>query len=364
MAILFLGYGISKTEIVILVSSASLGFFAYIKKTKDLLIPMICLAHVFMLLLTPWSNGPRYLLPITVPLMIFIVSLISLVITTVWNLKFKKYVKVIFSFMMGIAAMPVLLSIYSETLAGSNFNDEELLKPDAQSTFNWLIKNTTSKTKTCSFKPRAFMFMTNRPACWVNPKYLKNFGDYLKDVEAEYAVLPRGLGYTAYEVLIDSLVDDPSVDIAFETDTLITYRRLEQHREIPPIVPLKPTTVVITATGKKNDQSKYFEVWFYGALNVYDKPLDLKLVNSGFVKKNNSLISSPVLSEQPAKLTLEGIFTRGSKLEFLKHNHSGIISIKIGENDPVKYDLYQEKGYGKLTIPIKNIQSLGESDDK
>jgi hypothetical protein len=164
------------------------GACAFLFLTRDFVAPLILIAYAGMLLLIPWQQGYRYLLPMTSLVLIFVTALPSLA----WQyLRIERY---FFPAAAGmVVALCFVLIVADDMVQGVRgtygYNDDETSGPRTKELVSWLKQNTRPDDQLCSFKPRAVMFFAGRRAYHLPNDVTEDIGVWLRQRQSEYAVL-------------------------------------------------------------------------------------------------------------------------------------------------------------------------------
>ena len=356
---LLFGYGLPKIAFVLTPLLIFLGALGYYIKNGDVVLPLVVAVNIAMLLVTPWENGPRYHFIATVPTIVFAVTLFKIIFDNVTRNQSHSILKFsAVALLVGLSFLPISQMIKS-SVAGLNFNDEEINKPDAVATLNWLRENTADNDRICSFKPRAFMYLTDRPSCWLSGHQVPDeIGPYLRRFGARYAVLTRQRGYDSSKTTINQLSQDATIVVVFNTLDYVIVELVDAQsgnkRQTHQWVTGETPITSIVATGKKNPLAGSSEVWMRDilmeGLGSMSQLGDLNLIGDGFTKKYNNYMSSPNYSPQPTQVDID-LKPGRYELIFRTHPDSGIVRVEHG-SEVFEVDLYSKVNDTKI-VPLK-----------
>ncbi|WP_143762900.1 hypothetical protein [Ramlibacter tataouinensis] len=182
-------------------------------------IHFFALAYPAMIMLTPWNGGPRYLFPMVPVIFIFVAMLgeSSRRTASAWIGK--------------VGALIILLYVAvngaRQVNAAQGYSTDEIEKPKAMELFGWLKANTRADETLCAFKPRAFLYLTQRRTQDIGfTAYPSTGEEYLRALHCAYAVVPNPNA-------LGGLYDAVSVKLEVDPTMLKIYDNTEYSVFIP-----------------------------------------------------------------------------------------------------------------------------------
>lgn len=228
LRLLLFAYQTHPGQMPILAIIVGLSMTVYVIRGRELVLPMVVCATISMLVLLPWDHSPRLSLQLvpafSIMFVYMIASIISKTIATFSNFALKAVIITL-----------ACLALFSPTyfmVEGSQwsmrFDDEEISKPEVVELIEWLKVNTEEDERTCSFKPRAFMYLTDRPACWVPPIEVPTpMAPLITELDGQFAIFMRDEAYPTYRAAALNAASDPSVTIVFENERFVVVERIK-----------------------------------------------------------------------------------------------------------------------------------------
>lgn len=211
---------------LMLVAGIIVGAIAYVVLTRDFVVPSFAAAYVGLLLIVPWQQGYRFLLPLASVIFLFFLSPLGL---------FVQYLKRGSGITRGLAAAGsaaslLFLIVVGVGMAGGmrnvhGLNDDETNDPRTKAVVAWLAQNTTPDDLLCSFKPRAMMYFVGRKTCGMpfpDDVQTEVFA-FLKSQQASYAVLILRPPY-GYRQLDERLRSSAAVTEVFRNEDYAVYK--------------------------------------------------------------------------------------------------------------------------------------------
>jgi hypothetical protein len=187
--VLLLSYPVSDTTASIIILYIVIGFCCYIISTGDWILPVFFICYIALIIITPWSGGFRYQLPLVTPILLFSIAPGVLVVRLFFQHKIS-------SITLSFAAVGLLaLSFFTmrhmavKSYENRNYNDNEVNNQTTIEVIAWLKSNSLNDDKICHFKPRAIMYFTDRITCFLPLNVPLNLGNYLSSKDGRFAVI-------------------------------------------------------------------------------------------------------------------------------------------------------------------------------
>lgn len=164
------------------------GAIAFLVLTRDFVAPFVLIAYAGLLVLIPWQQGFRYLLPMTSLALIFIAALPSLALQYLRRVGGSFFAIAAVAGSLGFVVL-VAADLVRGVRATYGYNDDETSDPRTKELVSWLKQNTRPDDQLCSFKPRAIMYFAGRRAYYLPNDVTEDIGVWLRQRQSEYAVL-------------------------------------------------------------------------------------------------------------------------------------------------------------------------------
>lgn len=194
---------------------------------KDFVLAAFTACYLGMLVLTPWTGGSRYLLPLLPALCVFILSPLVLLFraSTTGHSDYRR-VSVLGLVVYCCLLFSVVRDMRAGTAIAHGINADEISDAKTVELFDWLKTHTTTGDVICSSKPRAIVYFTGRPGCSLDSALTelpKPFEPWMGKRKATFAVLILRRGYV--DVPLDErLRDDKSVAEVFRNEDYSVYK--------------------------------------------------------------------------------------------------------------------------------------------
>jgi cytochrome c oxidase subunit 4 len=216
------------TNLVLLLAGCAVGAAAFYWLTHDYVFILYVTMYTGLIVLTPWQGGPRYLFPILPFLWIFAFSPFGFVSNRGVQPFFKSRWGAI-----GLCSMSLILAIAvgvrtNNTFSDfTNYNDDETNNAPTRELIDWISKHTSPTEMICTFKPRAFMFFTERATCHLHPEVIGPLGPWLAQQRASIGVLILRDGWLDFA---DRLASDSTVMEVFRNKLYVVLRPSDDAR--------------------------------------------------------------------------------------------------------------------------------------
>lgn len=223
--LLLFAYPVRPWEQYAVASILGVSMLVYVLRSRELIIPMVTLATIFMLTLLPWDHSPRLSLQIIPFFLIMFVYCVGSCVDGIYKVTDTKIFR---GFAVALAAVALGFTAYAMSERSEwarTFSDEELSRPEVGEVMAWLRDNTGETERACSFKPRAFMYLTDRPACWLNPFNIESpLAPSIIALGGDLAILVRDERMQPQFQAAEAIQSDLSVTVVFENDLFVVVR--------------------------------------------------------------------------------------------------------------------------------------------
>ncbi|MBY0561260.1 glycosyltransferase family 39 protein [Hyphomicrobium sp.] len=194
---------------------------------KDFVLAAFTACYLGMLVLTPWTGGSRYLLPLLPALCVFILSpLLFLFRASTTGHKDYRRISVLGLFVYFCLLLFVVKDMRAGTALAHGVNADEISDAKTVELFDWLKTHTAAGDVICSSKPRAVVYFSGHPGCGLDSALTelpKPFEPWMRKRKATFAVLILRRGYV--DVPLDELLrDDKSVAEVFRNADYAVYK--------------------------------------------------------------------------------------------------------------------------------------------
>jgi 4-amino-4-deoxy-L-arabinose transferase-like glycosyltransferase len=194
---------------------------------KDFVLAAFTASYLGMLVVTPWTGGPRYLLPLLPALCIFLLSPLVLFFRA-WRANQREYgvVSVLGLFVYACLLMSVVKDMRAGAVIAHGVSADDISDSKTVELFEWLKTHTGTADVICSSKPRAIVYFIGHPGCSLDAALTeapRPFEPWLRARKATFAVLILRRGYV--DVPLDErLRDDKSVAEVFRNADYSVYK--------------------------------------------------------------------------------------------------------------------------------------------
>jgi cytochrome c oxidase subunit 4 len=221
LGVLFTWYPERGSIGILLFASILVGVVAYLTLTRDFVAPLFLATYVGFILLIPWQQGYRYLLPLVSVILIFIIS------PAAWLAGFARGVASWWRAVPIALAAACLVFVSAVMVRGlgaiRGVNDDETSDPRTGALIAWLRENTKPGDELCSFKPRAVMYFAHRSTCFLANDMNQEIGSWLRAEGASYAVLITRPAY-GYGQLEQRMNTSLAVVEVFRNQDYVVYK--------------------------------------------------------------------------------------------------------------------------------------------
>ncbi|CAA2138542.1 glycosyltransferase family 39 protein [Hyphomicrobium sp. ghe19] len=210
---------------VLIMAAFGCGWLVYTK--KDFVLAAFTACYLGMLVVTPWTGGSRYLLPLLPALCVFILSPLVLLFraSTTGHNDYRR-VSVLGLVVYSCLLLSVVKDMRAGTAIAHGVNADDTSDSKTVELFDWLKTHTTTGDVICSSKPRAVVYFTGHPGCALDSALTelpKPFEPWMRKRNATFAVLILRQGYV--DVPLDGLLrEDKSVTEVFRNSDYSVYK--------------------------------------------------------------------------------------------------------------------------------------------
>jgi hypothetical protein len=213
---------------LLLVAGVVVGGIAYFVLTRDFVAPSFVATYVGLLLIIPWQQGFRFLLPLVSILLLFFLSPLKL---------FAQYLTRSNALARGLAAAGFAATLLFLIVIGTAmanglrkvglYNDDETSDPRTKSLIAWVVRNTTVDDRICAFnKPRAMMYFAGRRTCGIFNDLPTEIIAHLSSQQASYVVLILRPPY-GYKQMDERLRINDAVTEVFRNEDYVVYKVID-----------------------------------------------------------------------------------------------------------------------------------------
>jgi hypothetical protein len=198
------------------------GACAFLVLTGDFVAPVVLAAYAGLLLLIPWQQGYRYLLPMTSLVFVFFAALPCLA----WQYlrQARQSLPAVAGMAVGLCFVLIVVRDLVQGLPATyGINDDETSDPRTRTLISWLRQNTRPDDQLCSFKPRAVMFFAGRRAYYLPNDMSEDIAVWLQQRQSEYAVLITRPAY-GYARLDEVLRTSNTVTEVFRNEDYAVFK--------------------------------------------------------------------------------------------------------------------------------------------
>lgn len=199
------------------------GGIAYLSKTKDLVVPLFAIFYSALLLVTPWNQGFRYLLPLVSVVFVFSAALLLWILDALragnmmpWSVRTAATAGALLLVFLGALECRGVWKV-------KGYNDDEIADVRTKALIEWIRRNTHPADRVCSFKPRAIMFFTARETCYIPENPDIDVVALLESQRSSYAVLITRPAYSEYKMIDERLGYESSVAELFRNADYVVY---------------------------------------------------------------------------------------------------------------------------------------------